>query len=159
MTEEERDGKGKPQVFPTNKYKNTTIYKIFSEKSPENFYIGHTSLKLSHRFAIHRYECKVNKSKKLFKYIQENGGFDEFKIIALEKCECENVREARMKERDYILMLKPTLNQNIPLRSLVEWRKESSKYNDYMRTYMREYNQKKKPKFSINYTEALIDWD
>ena len=142
-----------------NKYKNTTIYKIFSEKSPENFYIGHTSLKLSHRFSIHKYECKVNRRKKLFKYIQENGGFDEFQIIALEKCECENVREARMKERDYILMLKPTLNQNIPLRSLVEWRKESSKYNDYMRTYMREYNQKKKPQFSIKYTEALIDWD
>ena len=71
MTEEERDGKGKPQVFPTNKYKNTTIYKIFSEKSPDDFYIGHTSLKLSHRFAIHRYECKVNKSKKLFSYLHE----------------------------------------------------------------------------------------
>jgi len=141
-----------------NKYKNTIIYKIFSEKSPENIYIGHTSLSLNQRFAIHRYECKVNDSKLLFKYIRENGGFDEFKIEVLEKCICENVRQARLRERDYILLLKPTLNKNIPLRTMIQWRKESSKYNDYMRCYMREYNQKKKVQLSINYAETLIDW-
>ena len=142
-----------------NKYKHTIIYKIFSEASPENIYIGHTSLKLSHRFAIHRYECRVNLNKLLYKYIRENGGFQNFKIQALENCVCDNIREARLKERQYILMLKPTLNVNLPLRTGIEWRKDSSKYNDYMRSYMREYNQRKKVQLSINYTETLIDWD
>jgi hypothetical protein len=141
----------------TSKYKNTIIYKIFSELSPENIYIGHTCLKLSTRFSIHKYTYN-NKNNKLYKFIRENGGFGNFKYQILEECCCNNINEARQKERDYILSLKPTLNNNLPLRTGLQWRQDSQKYNDYMRNYMRKYNKRKEVKLSINYTEILIDW-
>ena len=141
-----------------NKYKNTIIYKIFSETSPENIYIGHTCLKLSHRHSIHRY-AYYHKNNKLYKFMKEHGGFESFKIEVLEECSCDNINEARQKERDYILLLKPSLNNNLPLRTGIEWRKDSTKYNDYMRNYMREYSKRKEVKLSINYIESIIDWD
>ena len=141
-----------------NKYKNTIIYKIFSKTSPENFYIGHTSLKLNYRYAIHRYTY-YHKNNKLYKFMKQNGGFVNFKIEILEEFSCDTINEARQKEKDYILLLKPTLNNNLPLRTGIEWRKDSTKYNDYMRNYMREYNKRKKVKLSIIYTETIINWD
>ena len=141
----------------TSKYKNTIIYKIFSETSPENIYVGHTSLKLSHRFAIHRYSYN-HKNNKLYKFMKENGGFESFKYEILEECSCDNINEARQKERDYILLLKPSLNKNLPLRTVFEWRNDSNKYNDYMRTYMRMYYKRKRAKLSINYIKTLIEW-
>jgi hypothetical protein len=142
----------------TSKYKNTIIYKIFSESSPENIYIGHTCLKLSHRFAIHRYTYR-HKNNKLYKFMKENGGFENFKYEILEEFSCNDINEARQKERDYILLLNPTLNNNLPLRTGLEWRADSKKYNDYMRNYMREYVKRKEVKLSIIYTEILIDWN
>ena len=120
-----------------NRYKNTTIYKIYSE-NVSDFYIGHTTLKLSRRYSVHKYYANKKKSK-LYTFIKNNGGFENFKIEILETFSCDNVREARQKERDYILLYKPTLNNNIPLRDYREWRKESKKYKDYMRAYMKKY--------------------
>ena len=121
------------------KYKKTIIYKLCSDHVPE-YYIGHTTLNLKTRFTLHK-NYSINNNSKLYKFIKENGGFDKFKIEPLEIFSCDNMQEAKQKEREYILSsdTKLLLNKNIPLRNYKEWRKDKSIYNNYMKNYMRNY--------------------
>lgn len=105
-------------------YKNTKIYKIYSPSNEDLVYIGHTTKQyLSQRLAKHlsdynqwkRPETKNNKVSSYNIFEQCN----DYHIMLLESYPCNDVNEARARERYYIENNK-CLNRNIPGRTKKE---------------------------------------
>lgn len=124
-------------------YKKTIIYKIFC-KDPEikEFYIGST-LNLHSRMIVHKHHCKI-KNTILHTFIRENGGWSNFTVEVLETFSCESSVEKRIKEREYMDLLKPSLNKRLPIIS----RKD---INEYQRNYMKNYMKGEKTEFLKKY--------
>ena len=96
-------------------------------------------MNLNKRISVHKNYCK-NKNTKVYSYIRENGGFENFNVEILEEFACDNSIDKRERERYYIDLLKPTLNNNLPCQTNMEWRAINKvKYNDYMKSYMKTY--------------------
>lgn len=111
-------------------YSQGKIYKIVHNSS-DNLYIGSTCEKLSRRMSNHR--CDSNKptnNMKIYKFIHENGGWINFRIILIQLWPCNSVDELRQREQYHIDLLKPTLNGSNSFGLNKEHKKE----------FMREYN-------------------
>ena len=91
------------------------IYKIISKDSNCDYlYIGST-IDFNRRFKEHKRKYNNEKSKKynfkLYKFIRENGGFDNFEMIIIENfTECKNKLELRQREQYWIDELNSKLN-------------------------------------------------
>lgn len=106
-------------------YKNTTIYKIENiEGDKKLIYVGHTT-NFQKRYMQHKTNINRNKTMKLYRIIQENGGWNNFKIEAVECFECDNKKDACLRERKWIEDLNANLNSVKPY--LYE-----DELNDYM---------------------------
>jgi hypothetical protein len=90
-------------------YSNTIIYKIFcKDHSIKEIYIGHTTNFVT-RKSSHKTNCKIINSK-LYCYIREHGGWDNWEIIMLDDIDCENYENARKTEQIYIDKYNSELN-------------------------------------------------
>jgi len=121
------------------------IYKLIcKDDNITDFYIGSTINELILRYRTHRHSStRINN--KLYNFIQAHGGMINFKLRVIEKCKNISVKELRAKEKMYIDLLKPTLNCNIPTRTLKQWRHDNKeKFNTYMRDYFYKKNLYKK---------------
>ena len=93
-----------------------TIYKIYSTlPNITEYYVGITN-KFSTRKSHHK-KCTTNRTSKvyhrrLYRYIRENGGWDNFTIEPIEEFECETRGEGLLREQYWIDLIKPTLNKN-----------------------------------------------
>ena len=102
-------------------YKNTVIYKI---QINDRVYIGHTT-NIKSRTISHRcdYKRKTIHTRLLFQYIAAtNYDIDEMQLVILEEYPCDNVVEAKERERWYIEQFQKenpdlSLNSVIPNRS------------------------------------------
>jgi len=114
-------------------YKNSIIYKIIS-KNPEisEFYVGST-IDLYKRLHVHKNHCK-EKNTMLHSYIRNNGGWSNFKCEVIETFSCQTSNQKRERERYYIELLLPTLNQRKPIINRLD-------KNEYQRVYMKKYVQ------------------
>lgn len=106
-------------------YNNNVIYKIYCKNETiKDIYIGHTTCFLQ-RYRLHKSNCNVESSKgynyKIYKIIRENGGWDNWDMIIIEKYPCENVEQARERERYWIEKESATMNIAIPNRSKKEY--------------------------------------
>jgi len=66
-------------------------------------------------------------SKMLYQFIRENGGWDNFSMLEIEKYPCVDGNEARARERYWFEELKATLNKvrpSITKEERHEWKKE-----------------------------------
>lgn len=92
-------------------YSNTVIYKIVcKDESITDLYVGHTT-NFSHRKNIHKTSCINNNSnKKIYKRINEMGGWDNWEMLIIDRCICKDSTEARMKEQEWTDKLKANLN-------------------------------------------------
>ncbi len=92
-------------------YLNTVIYKIIcKDESITDLYVGHTT-NFSHRKNIHKTSCINNNSnKKIYKKINEMGGWENWDMLIIERCVCKDSTEARMKEQEWVDKLKANLN-------------------------------------------------
>lgn len=99
-------------------YSTTVIYKITC-KDPNiiDKYVGHT-VDIVRRRKEHKYSTSNAKSAcynlKLYKFIRDNGGWDNWKMEVIAFYECNNLREARQKEQDHYIELKASLNSVEP---------------------------------------------
>jgi predicted GIY-YIG superfamily endonuclease len=106
--------KKKKSIFknPTN-YNNTVIYKAQCiNEDIIGFYIGSTT-DFYHRVRHHKsdfYNENKSISLKFYKFIKENGGWDNFKFEIIEKYPCNNNKEKIIRESYWINILKPILN-------------------------------------------------
>lgn len=99
-------------------YENTIIYKLCcKDANITDIYIGHTISYYARR-NNHKKCCnnqfgdKYNNYK--YKFIRQNGGWDNWSMIEIKRVNCLDKREAERIERETIDELKPSLNKYMP---------------------------------------------
>ena len=138
-------------------YENTLIYQICcKDVSITDVYIGQTT-NFKQRKAQHKSSCNNEKTKNynfyVYKFIRENGGWDNWDMILVEKLCCNDKLEALQKERYYVEIFKASLNSNVPSRTIQEYReKHQAKIIQY-----REQNQAKLREYKKKYREENQD--
>ena len=102
-------------------YSNTIIYKIVCNNlNIKDCYVGHTT-DLRKRKNQHKSDCNKNKDLRVYNFINENGGWNNFDMIMIEKYNCKDDIEARARERYWLETLGATLNGSIPNRTMKEY--------------------------------------
>jgi len=107
--------------------KVSCIYRISHklDYENENVYIGSTS-NLHKRKITHKSNCINEKSKdfhyKVYQYIRENGGFDNFQFIILRVCDNVDKKELIKLEQSFIDVYEPTLNSQSASQTKKEYR-------------------------------------
>ena len=98
-------------------HSNTIIYKLVKNDDYENanIYIGSTTdfirLKNNHKNNCNNEKKKEHNNKK-YQYIRENGGWDEWNMIEVEKHNCNDSNEARAREEYWRCHFNAQLNTN-----------------------------------------------
>jgi len=109
-------------------YLNTIIYKIVcKDLSITDVYVGQTTNYTKRKNQHKRNCCNLDYKKhnlKVYQYIRENGGWENFDMIEIEKYPCNDANEARKRERFWFEELNAKLNQVYPSRTKQEY------YND-----------------------------
>lgn len=108
-------------------YSKTIIYKIVCrDLSVTNCYVGSTTDFICRKNS-HKMECNCETHKqynyKVYKTIRNNGGWDNWNIIEIEKYPCNDGNEARARERHWYETLKADMNGCVPNRSKAEYNK------------------------------------
>lgn len=105
-------------------YSQTIIYKLCCKDTTiPDIYIGHTT-NFNQRKHNHKTNCCNENSKNhnlnVYKFIRIYGGWNNWSMIQLEEFNCNNSREATIRERYWIDLLKPNLNCINPFTSKEE---------------------------------------
>lgn len=139
-------------------YSNACIYKIVcKDTSITDCYVGST-IDFTKRTKQHKYYC-TNKNNKIYNYkvyqfIRENGGWDNFDIVLVEKVKVNDSYQLKKQERKYIEQLNATLNINIPTRTQKEWYEvnkdrileKKKDYHEVNKDKLKEYYENNKDK-------------
>ena len=100
-----------PKV-PIN-YNNCCIYKIEHIEDESLLYVGFTTnfnkRKGDHKSRIKNIDNKKYKIK-LYEMIRDNGGWEMFRMIEIEKYPCNDKREAEKRETEIMKELKASMN-------------------------------------------------
>ena len=131
-------------------YSKCSIYKIEHVDDDTLVYVGHTT-NFDKRKTKHKSNCKNDNVKdynyKVYQMIRQNGGWDDFKMIEVEKYPCADKREAERRENEVMKELKASMNTNKSFRTkdeLTECRKEYFKdYRDNNKLKIQERNKEK----------------
>lgn len=96
-------------------YGNTIIYKISCKDSLiTDLYIGHTT-DFTKRRKSHRHACSDPTTRvKLYTFIREHGGWQNWRMQIIAFHCCNDLLEARQKEQEYFISLGATLNSVEP---------------------------------------------
>jgi len=138
-------------------YKNTIFYKIVCrDLEVKDCYVGHTT-NFKRRKTEHKSRCNNEKGKhyhfKVYQYIRENGGWDNWDMIEIERKECIDCLDAKKTERYWIEALKANLNGTIPNRTNLEYYQDNKeKIKKKSNNYYKQ-NKEKKIEYSKNYYE------
>jgi len=145
-------------------HSKTIIYKICcNDVSITDIYVGHTT-DLIRRRQNHKDCCTNEKNKDYnsykYQFIRENGMWDNWSLVPIEEYPCENVNQARIRERYWIETLKPELNKQIPTRSNEEWGKEyyqknKEKIAEKHKQYHEQNKEKEKEYYEANKDKIL----
>ncbi len=132
------------------------IYKIEHNDDESLVYVGHTT-NFDKRKTQHKINCYNDNGKpynfKVYQMIRENGGWEKFLMLEVEKYPCNDRREAERRENEVIKELKSSMNTNksfLTQDELTEYKKEYNKeYNESnkhkIQEYMKDYYELHKP--------------
>ena len=148
-------------------YSKTIIYKLVHNEDYDNanIYIGSTTDFVKRKNA-HKNCCNNENSRgyndKRYQYIRENGGWDCFNMIEIEKFPCNDGNEARAREEYWRCHFNSQLNSIRAYRTDDEYKKYQKKYQKTYRethkdkylAYQKQYNYNKK-----NITDSSSDDD
>jgi group I intron endonuclease len=129
-------------------YSTCVVYAIVCRNdNVKNMYVGST-VDLDKRKREHKSLC-YNKNfssynLKVYKFIRENDGFDNFEFEILEEVCCQNKQQLLEREKFYIECLEPTLNSEVPSRTHKQWREDNPEYH---KKYREEHRKKIHQKF------------
>ena len=134
-------------------YSKTVMYKIIcNDPNITGCYVGHTTC-FRKRKTYHKNDC-INVNNKnynypLYKFIRENGGWENFTMLEIEKYPCNDGNEARLRERYHYETLNANLNGVHPARTKKESDKIYQDKNiDRLNEYRKEYREKNKEKIA-----------
>ena len=113
-------------------YSKCSIYKIEHVDDESLVYVGHTTnfvkRKTSHKSSCYN-ENDRHYNLKVYQMIRENGGWDAFKMIEVEKYPCKDRREAERRENEVMKEFKSNMNM-----------RKSFSTEEENKLYMEEYN-------------------
>ena len=137
-------------------YNESMIYKLCCfDTTIEEIYIGSTT-NFRRRKTEHKRDCNTinrqNYNCKVYQFIRDNGGWDNWDMILIAKVNCNDKMELRQKEREYMEEYKPSLNINKAQQDEEE-RKEYLK--EYFETNKEELSKKHKEYHKTNREEIL----
>ena len=106
-------------------YQNTIIYKIVcNDLNIKDIYVGHTT-DFTRRLSRHKSTCNKNDNNfKIYQTIRNNGGWDNWSMLEIEKYSCNDRNEASSRERYWYEQLQANMNTLYPNRTMKEY------YND-----------------------------
>jgi hypothetical protein len=99
-------------------YQKGVIYGICCrDPSVPELYIGSTT-HLSGRSACHAFNCNhpegIFGTYKIYKFINEHGGWENWEVCTLEEYPCESRQELEAREGYWVAQIKPALNMKTP---------------------------------------------
>jgi len=105
-------------------YSQTIIYKLCcKDLSINEIYIGHTTnfiqRKNTHKICCNNFNNQ-NYNRYVYKFIRENGGWDNWSMVQIEEHNCKNKREAESIEQYWIEKTSAKLNSNKPYAMCLE---------------------------------------
>ena len=124
-------------------YSKTIIYKIVcKDLSKTDIYVGHTT-DFRTRKSQHKSNCNNEKSRgynlKVYNFIRENGGWENFSMVQIEEYNCNNKREAESRERYWYEELNAKLNSICPIRTQKEYYEVNKEYYENNIEKIKEY--------------------
>jgi len=107
-------------------YGNGLIYKLCcNDTNIKEEYVGSTT-DFTERKRCHKKNCNNPNSKEynynVYQFIRENGGFENWSMVLVEKYPCNDILELKSRERHFIELLETRLNSQIPMRTDKEYR-------------------------------------
>ena len=131
-------------------------YKIVSiDENIKDCYVGKTT-NFKRRVISHKYNCHNENCReydyKLYLFIRENGGINNWEFIEIETNEYDE-KDSAIRERELIEELNATLNSHIPSRTMKEYRENNI---EKIKEKNKEYNNNNKDK-AKEYRENIID--
>lgn len=102
-------------------YSNTIMYKLVcNDLNVPYTYVGH-STNFTKRKCHHKSNCnnqnQLHYNLKVYKTIRENGGWNNWSMISIEKFPCNDLNEATKRERELYELLNADLNMINPNRN------------------------------------------
>ena len=130
-------------------YSNCCIYKIEHIEKDNLVYVGHTT-NFNKRKGEHK-SCSKNENGKAFNFklyqmIRDNGGWDNFKMIEVEKYPCKDKREAERREDEIMKELKAKMNTYKSYRTEEERKEWLKQYQKDNKKTIKQYCENNKPK-------------
>jgi len=121
-------------------YSKCLIYKIVcNDLNITDSYVGHTTDLVKRRYE-HKTTCNNPTNPKyhykVYQYIRNNGGWDNWLVVLVEEYPCDNINQACKRERHWIEELKASLNMSVPSRTQKEWCYE---HREELKEYRKEY--------------------
>jgi len=139
-------------------YSKTIIYKIEHIENESLVYIGHTTnwdnRKYNHKSRCNNEENKWN-NLKLYQMIRENGGWEFFKMIEVEKYPCNDKREAEKRENETMKKLKSNMNTN---KSYITEEEKREMVKEYKETN-KEKNKEKHKEYRENNKDKIKEFN
>ena len=150
-------------------YSKTIIYKIVcNDLNVNQCYVGHTTDMTKRKWG-HKSVCNNDKNKghnhKIYKIIRENGGWDNWNMLLVEKFPCKDKYDACKREREVYEEIDAKMNTVRPYLTQEEIKQYHKQYDqeyyqtnkEYKKEKFKEYNQLNKQKISAykkKYREA-----
>ena len=132
-------------------YSNTIIYKLVHHEDYDNanIYIGSTTDFVKRKYK-HKSLCNNENSKKYnekkYQYIRDNGGWDNWNMIEIEKFPCSDGNEARAKEEYWRSHFNAQLNSRKAYMTDEEKLEYHKQYREQNKDRILEYNENNKDK-------------
>jgi hypothetical protein len=121
QTKKTKDDKMAQEPKKKADYSHTVVYKLRSKnRDIKDDYIGHSKTFIKRKYHEHKYNCNntseiLNTSYfKVYVFIRENGGYDNWEFEILERANLNDKHEAATLERYWIEKLEPSLNERLP---------------------------------------------
>lgn len=138
-----------------NKYHQTKIYKLTNTIN-DQIYVGSTIETLQKRLRQHMEKGKLWPNRKLYKMINNIGGWQYVNIELIESRQCNDVNEKKTLERKYILEIKPVLNYRKPSAVIINIIKDNKESVITWKKAHYEENKETILKYSAEFIECNI---
>ena len=125
-------------------YSKCVIYKIEHIEDDSLLYVGLTT-NFNKRKGTHKSICRNERSKehnhKLYRMIRDNGGWEMFRMIEIEKYPCNDKREAEKRETEIMKELKASMNM---VKSYATKEETKERFRIYRETHKEEIKERGK---------------
>lgn len=148
-------------IYSSSDIDNYVMYKIYPKNTDLNYcYIGHTN-NFSFRKRQHQMPCiDTTHSKshiKLYQVIRENGGWDEWEMVELEKFIGKTKLEARMREQELMKIHNANLNMLNAFISEDERKANKKKITEKYREENKELLKEQTKKYKEDHKEIIAE--